>query len=492
MKIISYYKTVKELRFTSLRFLFIWILGPVLGVTSCKKFVQIPPPETKLVTPTVFNNSATATAAQFYIYTTMQANQSFSIEQATGTQSDELTNYSTSQTLVQLYNNNLLASTPASGGYGPWLTGYSLIYDANAVIAGLQQNVGVSQAVKQQLTGEALFIRALWYFNLTNYYGDIPLPLTPDYTINDHLSRTTRVQVLQQIISDLKNAETMLNSNYVDASDTLVTTERVRPTKAAAGALMARTFLYLGDFDNHNIVDYQNAEGAATTVINNTLYSLPPLTNVFLKNSFEAIWQLQTPTTATTDTPDGGDFILTGAPSTGSLRCDAISPQLLSSFEAGDLRKTNWLGSYSSGSNIWYFPYKYKNRTYAKQEYVMVLRLGEQYLIRAEARAEEGNTTGALADLNIIRNRAGLSNYAGATDKASLLTAILHERQVELFCEWGHRWFDLNRTGNTNAVMSVVTPLKHGIWNNNGYQMLYPIPQSEILLNSNLTQNPGY
>ena len=97
--------------------------------------------------------------------------------------------------------------------------------------------------------------------------------------------------------------------------------------------------------------------------------------------------------------------------------------------------------------------------------------------------------TAAAADLNVIRQRAGLTNTT-ATGQQAILNAILHERQVEFFTEWGHRWFDLKRTGNVNAVMSVVTPQKGGIWNANW--ALYPIPISEITLNPNLKQNPGY
>jgi hypothetical protein len=73
-----------------------------------------------------------------------------------------------------------------------------------------------------------------------------------------------------------------------------------------------------------------------------------------------------------------------------------------------------------------------------------------------------------------------------------MLSAILHERQVELFTEWGHRWFDLIRTKNATSVMSVVTPLKGGVWNNDGHQLLFPIPLSDLGKDPNLKQNSGY
>jgi hypothetical protein len=116
----------------------------------------------------------------------------------------------------------------------------------------------------------------------------------------------------------------------------------------------------------------------------------------------------------------------------------------------------------------------------------MFLRLGEQYLIRAEAEAHLNDNTNAIKDLNIIRNRAGLANYAGATDQTSVLTAIMHERQVELFCEWGNRWFDLKRTGTIDAVLGAEKPG----WQ--PYIALYPVPLTEIQSNPFLIQNPGY
>jgi len=475
-------------------------LAILLFCFGCKKYVQVPPPTTQLVTASVFNNNATATSAQTNIYTLMFSNnESYTMAVDLGYYSDELKAYtSSSGPATQLYTNSL---SPIQL-YPAWQNAYKYIYDANAVINGLQTTVGCSPAVKQQLIGEAYFIRAFWHFYATNLYGDAPLVLTTDYNINGKIGRTSRIQVLQQVIADLKNAQNLLNSNYVDASDTLTTTDRARPNKAVATALLARAYLYLGDYAK-DASQYVNAEAQASAVIANSAYSLSSLTgtnSVFMKNSSEAIWQLRTPLsgsgTAAYDTNDGVDFILISAPSsTSGFNNSTISTQLMNSFETGDLRKTNWISSYSTTTtpNVTYnFPYKYKNRTYLNQEYVMVLRLGEQYLVRAEARAQQGNINGALADLNMIRSRAGLQPYAGATDKVSLLTAILHERQVELFCEWGHRWFDLCRTGNAPAVMGVVTPLKGGVWNSDNHQLLFPIPQVDLNADVNLTQNPGY
>ncbi|MBS1502561.1 MAG: RagB/SusD family nutrient uptake outer membrane protein [Bacteroidetes bacterium] len=474
--------------------------------TGCKKFIDVPPPKTQIVTATVFDNNASATSAQLAIYTNMETKlEGYNLEAAMGLYSDELQNHSTNSNDIQLYTNSLLAVTMSNwDSYAGSSAGYySYIYDANAVISGLQTTTGCSPAVKQQLTGEAYFIRAFWHFYLTNSFGAVPIVLTTNYTVNNKIARTSRVQVLQQVIADLKTAQSLLNNNYVDGSDTIVTTQRVRPTKAAAQALMARAYLYLGDYSNGNTSYYKKADSAATAVITNANYSLSPLNNVFLANSSESIWQLQTPPNQSYDTPEGFSFVLLGAPGTGSSRgYTTISNQLISSFEPGDQRKSDWVGSITEGANTYYFPDKYKNYTHVGTEYEMILRLGEQYLIRAEARAHEGNLTGSEADLNMIRNRAGLPNYAGPQDASSVLDAILHERQVELFTEWGARWYDLCRAfavnpQGVNAVTVMGPPgnvcqSKGGSWSPNNYQLLFPIPYSNISSDPNLTQNTGY
>jgi hypothetical protein len=157
-------------------------------------------------------------------------------------------------------------------------------------------------------------------------------------------------------------------------------------------------------------------------------------------------------------------------------------------MEDGDLRRTKWVGEVSDGTQTWYFPFKYKQQfnTGTSLEYSKVFRLAEQYLIRAEARAMTGNISGAQQDLNSVRNRAGLESTTASTSE-QLRDAIISERRFELFTEFGHRWFDLRRTGTAEEVLA---PIKSG-WRNT--DLLLPIPESELLANPNLNpQNPGY
>lgn len=462
----------------------------VLCITSfsCKKQIQVGAPVTSVNEANVYNNDATAAAVLTGIYTNM-SNSAFpnggitSTSLFCGLSADELTLYNAvaNTNYIQYYTNSLTSSM--GPGYDFWSNIYPIIFVANSAILGLTNSSALTPAVKLQLLGEAKFIRAFCYFYLVNLYGDVPLVLETDYKINSALSRTTKSNVYQQIISDLKEARSLLSENYLDASVTRTTTERVRPTKWAATALLSRAYLYT--------VDFVNAEVMATEVISHSSsYTLNSLGSVFLKNSNEAIWQLQ-PVRAGTNTQDAVLFVIPDSGPNPVSFPVYLSSQLGASFEAGDGRKTAWMNSVTANGKIYYFPYKYKANTYGSPvtEYTMVLRLAEQYLIRAEARAQQGNLNGAINDLNVIRTRAGLSNTTAST-KTELLSAVLHERQVELFTEWGHRWLDIKRSEIVNGVMSVVTPQKGGSWNSNW--QLYPIPLTELEHASNLSQNTGY
>jgi hypothetical protein len=456
---------------------------------GCKKYIQVAPPINQLVTSQIFSSVSNATTAQLDIYYQMLSSiASYEMSLDNGLLADEFMNYSTSTSQLAYYQ-DAMSANPSLGVFGSWVGPYQYIYRANAIIAGLANNNAIPVAINNQLTGESKFIRAFWYFYLVNQYGDVPLATTTDYTVNASLARTPKALVYQQMVSDLTDAENLLNANYLDASDTTVTTERVRPTKSVAAALLARVYLYTGKYDS--------AAQQASLVINNPLYQLikplTPANYAFTKNNTEAIWQLQLNSSFSNgNTTDGSSYILTAAPSSVSL-----STQLMSSFEAGDVRRSVWVDSIIAGGATYYYPYKYHvNSVNANvnniTEYEMVLRLAEQYLIRSEAEANLGDSTDAITDLNVIRNRAGLQNYNSAIN-GPLLQAILHERQVELFTEWGHRWFDLIRTGNVNNVMGApgnVCQAKGGIWNPD--QVLYPIPFTDLATDPNITQNRGY
>jgi len=467
-----------------------------MAQTSCRKLIEVDAPVTSVNAANVYANDATAAAVLTGIYTKI-SDQNYDLtllDNITGMSlfpslsADELTLYNLSNPTLLPYYRNDLTSLIASGGVF-WNSINPIIFVSNSAIEGLNNSTGLTLAVKQQLLGEAKFMRAFCYFYLVNLYGDVPLATTSDYKINSLLARTPKEQVYQQIIVDLKDAQGLLSSNYLmsDAlsSYALGSEERVRPTKWAATSLLARVYLYTED--------YVNAEAQATAVISNSsLYSLSSLNNAFLKNSTEAIWQLQPVRTGTqSNTGEGALFIL---PATGPDASDYpvyLSNTIMNSFEIGDQRRANWVDSVITGGITYYFAFKYKigKTDAATAEYIMIMRLAEQYLIRAEARTQQNNISGAQSDLDEIRARAVLPPTS-ANDKASLLTAILHERQIELFTEWGHRWFDLKRTGNIDTEMTKVDSVKGGTWSS--FKALYPIPRGEKNLDPNLTQNIGY
>ena len=179
-----------------------------------------------------------------------------------------------------------------------------------------------------------------------------------------------------------------------------------------------------------------------------------------------------------------------------------LAPELLNSFETNDLRKQAWVDStdntaWGIGGGWFKYPAKYKvgGGNYviggAATEYHMALRLAEQYLIRAEAAAKgaAGGDGAAIADLNVIRHRAGLPDLPNTLTKEEVWKAIAHERQDELFSEWGHRWLDLIRMGLAHDTLSGIQ--RKQPWTGD-FQFLFPIPQAEIKADHNLLQNPGY
>lgn len=467
------------------------LLGLMISLAQCKKFIEVNEPVTSSNAGIVYSSDATAAAVLTGIYSHISLNDRFptlvnltGISIFTGLSSDELI-LDNDPNYLPFYRNEL---TPLTSAGNFWKDIYTVIFYSNSAIEGLNNSNGLTPSVKQQLIGEAKFLRAYWYFYLINLYGDVPLALSTDWKVNSSLPRSSKSDVYLQIISDLKEAQNLLSENYLKSdvltAYTIASAERVRPTKGAATALLARAYLYNND--------WSNAEAQASMVINNSsFYSLTSPNNVFLKNSKETIWSLQPVGTGTnSNTAAGALFILPSAGPDNNYPV-YLSKNVVNSFEAGDLRKTSWVDSVKPNSIAYYYPKKYKigKVNTATQEYIIMLRLGEQYLIRAEARAKLNDITGAQADLNMIRARANLGQTSANTMN-TLLAAIQRERAVELFTEWGDRWFDIRRTGVIDVVMNIVAVQKNTTWNS--LKALYPIPQIEINRNHNLIQNAGY
>ena len=447
------------------------VLCMLLG--SCKKFVEVPGPSTQVSASEVFSTDASAVASALAIYSQMETDGlPYLMIIHPGRSADEMFNYSPATADIEFYNNNLTGGN--SQVKSLWQYYYKYIYQANAQLEGLSSSTQLSPSVQKQLQGEAYFIRAFCNFYLVNLFGGVPLVNSNSYEASAVQARNTVSECYGQIKDDLSKAVNLLSTDYLAVNNT-VTPERTRPNQFAARALLARVYLYTGE--------WTKAETEASAVIANSQYTLlSDLNSVFLKNSREAIWQLQSQVPGYNTYP-GAFLILTSTPTTA-----AIDSNFVNAMAAGDLRRSNWVKSITFSGKLYYYPFKYKVKQNASTitEYTMALRLSEQFLLRAEARASQNNAVGALADLNAIRSRAGLSSLVNLSVQ-SLLDSIAQERKWELLAEFGDRWINLNRTGTAGVVL---TPIKGTNWT--GTDVLYPIPLSEINLNGNLKQNPGY
>jgi hypothetical protein len=452
---------------------FFYLLLLCVTLFSCDSFVEVDLPDSQLTGVKVFEDKTTANAALADIYAKLRdsgllAGSQLGISSRLGLYADELTFYGgTSNTESNFYNNTLLSTN--SNISDLWNVSYNQIYEANALIEGIQNSATLTVTDKNQFIGEAKFVRALVHFYLSNLYGDIPYITSTDYKVNRLASRMPVSQVYDHILSDLNDAINLLPENYSTA-------DRVLPNKSVANALQARVFLYSGA--------WAEASNSASAVLNSPLYTWEEdLGKIFLKESTTTIWQFM-PKSAGRNTDEGSTFIFTSGPPPFVALCN----ELVNAFAPTDQRKIHWIGTITSGTDLWYYANKYKEMDFtgSSVEYSIVFRLAEQYLIRAEARAHQGDLIGAKEDLNKIRHTAGLPDTVASTSE-EIVSAVLAERRFEFFTEQGQRFFDLKRTGNLDTVLSDV---KAG-WNST--DILWPLPATELIANPNLRpQNAGY
>lgn len=436
---------------------------------SCKKMISIDPPKDQLTQDKAFRDSATANALLNNNYALLEQRLNLLLNKYLGVYTDELN----ATNIEQDYITSRIEINDARN-YNRWTYTYQIIYQCNDFLEQLNKTNPLSATLIKQLRGEASFLRAYCYFYLVNLYDHVPLLTVTDVNQTQRASQSSTESTYRLIVSDLLFAQENLSPEYMGAN-------RTRANKWAAAALLARVYLYQKQ--------YVLAEQQAAEVINCNLYTpLSAVGDIFKTGSREQILTLWTAHGYTTD---GANFL----PPKPDLNANLfVTDGLYHSFENNDLRKNDWIGTFTetvnSHVNTYHYIRKYKNNEAVTgvPEYLSVLRLSEQYLIRAEARLEQNKITGAdgaLSDLNMIRTRAGLSNVTTA-DQNNVRTAIETERRHELLIEWGHRFFDLKRSGKLNAVMFAYK----STWQVSSGT--FPIPQQEIAYNSNLSQNPGY
>lgn len=376
---------------------------------------------------------------------------------------DELVPRSNSANYQAFYRNSILSSN--SVVYSLWNQSYVAIYRANLILEHLDSADFLPQDVAKEFRGQALFIRAMHHFYLFQLFGDIPLILDTNYDSNSRKGRTSDTEVIRQIKTDLEDAASMVSK----ASRA----DKAFPDFYTIQALKARVYLYTED--------YREASDACDLILDNKDFSLEQLDKVFKTGSREVLWQL---TNEYRNVAVARSFIPS---STTSAPLFYLSQDLLNVFDADDGRKSIWINSNTVSTVSYSYPYKYQNRnnTTPVTEFYVLFRLAEIYLIRAEANWRREKLEEAISDLNMIRQRAGLSvvSNIGMGEFEKLL---IDERRKEFFCEIGHRWFDLKRWGLLNEV---IAPVKE---NYSVHLSLLPIPYSQIRRNPFLTQNPGY
>jgi len=365
-----------------------------------------------------------------------------------------------------------------------WQTAYNAILDANNVI---NSTLTGTEDI-DQYRGEALSLRALMYFELVKFFAKpytvdpnalgVPLVLTYDPFVKPNRLRVS--EVYTQIEKDLKQAIPLLN---MDRSSGYF-------TKYAAKALLARMYLFKGD--------WANALATAEDVINNSGYSLLAL------NQVPGYWGSNTPRTDNLETLFEVVFDLVGNAGNNSLAYfydqnggygDALAAQALyNTYTATDVRRSLILTSSPTRGNVKVVN-KYPNSSQPDKDEVKILRMSEVFLIAAEAAFQTNNETLALTYLNAVATKRDPSFTGYSSTGANLLNDILLERRKELAFE-GHRYWDLarynrdvvrvNLSGNYIGVPLVITTTN--------FRRILPIPQSEVDANPNIRnqQNPGY
>lgn len=450
-----------------------WIMMTTfMSLMGCESFIEVEAPNNQILAVDAFTTKSGAESALAEIYARIREEGVVTGNTVGGTvimaaYSDDLIFFGTNTTLQQFANHTLIPSNTSINTI--WRTTYAHIYAINAFKEGVANSVNIAEEDKSRFLGEALFLRAFLHFYLVNCYGQIPYCTSTDYTVNQNISKKSESEIYNLILQDVTEAKELIPEDYPTA-------ERVRPNKSVVDAFLARVYLYNQD--------WQEANDAATAVIENQLYSWNlDIEQEFLRDNPSIIWSLH-PGLQGLNTRDARSFVFASGPPTRPT----LAPDLHNAFEANDFRKTAWIKTIQGAGGPWYHANKYKKitNTGVSEEYTILFRLAEMYLIRAECKAMLNDLEGAKEDLNKIRNRAGIAD-TGANTQQDVLQAILNERRLELFTEQSHRFFDLKRTGKANEVLSIVKP------NWRETNRVFPLPENELLLNQNLLpQNPGY
>ena len=474
MKIVKNY-TYKLMLFVTTAFLVV--------TTSCQQFVDDVKPTDILDASVALQSLNDYETAVLGSYSSILGYYGGTIQSIGGFPADEVKIGSGNNGAGQfLYNHGYTATTGAFGTM--WNVAYSAINRANTVLAGidtyeLQAADDETAAKRDQLKAEALALRALAHFDLVRNFGQpdqtsagagnpgVPV-VTTVLGPADKPSRNTIGEVYAQVISDLTAAKGLIGSP----------TDITRFTPAGIDALLARVYLYSGDYNN--AITSANAAIGAVALADQAGYTAA-WENGGSGGSAGMIFRLGVPAGGVAI---GNTWYL---PANENSRL-APSNDLVSSFPANDVRSGLFFQNNATAGEVVVFKYA-GTTTSPSLAQIPVLRTAEMYLIRAEAYFRTSQEANALADYNALRT-ARITGYTDETlSGAALLNGIIAERFREL-CFEGHRWYDLRRNGlavtrndcnGTNCSLAV-----------GDFRFTFPIPLAEIQANPNIAQNPNW
>lgn len=440
-----------------------YIIGAslVISLGSCSDYLDVQPLESISDTKTIFDKTSSETAIRGVYSALADGNYYGTTFQSIGYLSGDNIQWTGSQSQVQEFINKKVNAENSTIS-GAWTAIYRTVNRANNVISKvpLVSDPLLTDALKNQIIGEAYFIRALSYFDLARTWGGVPLITKPTSSPleNSGIARSTQAEIYAQVLKDLDIAEPLLP----------LTTDRFRATRKTVWALKSRLYLYQKD--------WAKAEDYATRLISDSNYKLlKPFSSFFANeargtqesvfelfysstetNTHRGQWQPQTNGGTRQWAPNDALVALLNDPKIGGGRSTLIAKD----------NQNRWYG------NLYY-------RTPATDP-SYIFRIAELYLIRSEARANLNKLTDALTDLNAIKDRAAIA-LSLASSKESILLEIENERRLEFALE-PHRWFDVVRTGRAAEVFKVTDVNR----------LVLPIPSNELLRDQALIQNPGY
>jgi hypothetical protein len=395
---------------------------------------------------------------------------------------------------------NTLLINAVSAHLNIWNPAYSVITKANVVLAAADKlNDGTTPAQKASIKAQALFVRALVYFDLIKTYAynpnfiqnnfslGVPLVLdaVDDYSKVTFPERAPVTAVYAQIEKDLLESISLFGTTGVNAS----TGTPYIATAGATHALLSRLYLYMGGTKNASAVT------EATAALSSGIGTFQATPAAYLSmwaaaSKPESMFELQFASTAELpQNPNDNTIqanyqqVLNGTTRVG-FGDIVVSNNLLAEYETNDIRRSVMVNyTRADGEQVVQTNKFQGSKGSFGFDNVPIIRISEMYLNRAEASARSGNEAQAVSDLNVIRNRSGLPSISPAG--TALIDAILKERRLELAFE-GHRFFDLTRLGRDIPKATIATiPFSD-------FRILAPLPLTELDVNKSLVQNPRY